>query len=189
MHWGMSDSRWTIIPPWLGWPLAVSLWQRVPLLPSSCKRSGGASPCSTWGWLLWVGRDFTQQAGVTAQSLAPSLLQMNPTETGLQSWTSVGKWISVKDRGVWEPSAHPTSAGEVCGWEKKQGKPQCYTSCCFLLLLLSSGQTREDPGLGSSTISGNAAHPPCFLGPLLSLDLFPSVLQLCLCFAPSPRLK
>lgn len=31
MHWGMSDSRWTIIPAWLGWPLAVSLLQRVPL--------------------------------------------------------------------------------------------------------------------------------------------------------------
>lgn len=36
----MSDGRWTIIPPCLGWPLAVSLW----FLPGSCKRAG-ASQC------------------------------------------------------------------------------------------------------------------------------------------------
>lgn len=118
--------------------------------------------CSTWGWLLWVGRFFTLQTGVMAQSLAPSLLQMNPIETGLWSWTSAGKWISVEERGVWEPSALPTCAGKVSGWEKKQEKPQGWTLCYFLLLLLSSGQTREHLGLGGSTINGNAAPPPRF---------------------------
>lgn len=156
MHWGMSDSRWTIIPPWLVWPLAVSLWQRAPLFAQVLQKSWCLSlqylGLAAWGEQVHsADRSYGSVVGTF-----PSANESN------RNWFV--KWISVKERWVWEPSAHPTYAGKVCGWEKKQGEPQWYILCYFLLLLLSSSRTREDPGLSSSTINGKAALPPCFFG-------------------------
>lgn len=90
-----------------------------------------------------------------------------------------------RDLGDFCPSL---CAGKVCGWEKTQGEPQWYCSWCFLLLLLSRDETRGHLGLGRSPISGDAALPPCFLGLLIFLCLFRSVLLSYLCFALSPKL-
>lgn len=95
--------------------------------------------------------------------------------------------LSVKERGVWKPSAHPFVLGKFEVGRSKESlsdTPHCiFLSCCPKVKPENAPNSVAAPSMGMQLFF------PVFLGLLLSLGMFPSVLLSCLCFAPSPRLK
>lgn len=180
---GMRYSRWTIVPPWLGQPRLSSSRRGCLFLPGWCLSVKYLAAGHSCGQVVEQERMLK-----TAIPVFPST-----NKTGRSWFVKLNLCrkvdLSVIQRGGLGAFCPSLCAGKVCGWEKKKGEPQWYSLWYFLLLLLSRDQTREHPGLSSSTIDGDAANPPCFLGLVLSLVLFPSVFPSCLCFTPPPRLK
>lgn len=95
--------------------------------------------------------------------------------------------LSVKEKGVWEPSAHPFVLGRFQVGRSKESlsdTPHCLSlSCCPKVKPENAPNSVAAPSMGMQLLL------PVFLGLLLLLGLFLSVLPSCLLFALPPRLK
>lgn len=129
----MRYSRWTIIPPSLARPLAVSLSQRVPisaqLLQIGC--------CLSVKYLA-AGRSCGQ---VVEQELwLKTAIHIFPcaNKTDRSWFVKLDLWkmeLSVKERGVWETSVHPFVLGKsVVGRRSRESRSDIprgiFFSCC-----------------------------------------------------------